>query len=191
MKRSNNILKIIFVAVLFVCIPRLADAQRVSLSTNAMTWANFGTANLEAAVSVSKNFTIHAGAKYNPWEFRTKSQYVLINQQATGYVGAKYWPWHVYSGWWIGAKAQFQNFTEAGILSEEMIKGNALGAGLSFGYSFMISSHMNIDLGIGGWGGRVLNYSKYTNHYDNVLVEEGARNFVFLDNMVIAIAYIF
>ena len=191
MKHRNNIFKILFVAIIFICSPRVAHAQRVSVSTNALSWANLGTINLEGSVSVSKHFTVLAGAKYNPWKLRTKSQYVLINQQATGYVGAKYWPWHVYSGWWIGAKAQFQNFTEAGLFSENMVKGNALGAGISAGYSIMIGSHVNIDFGIGGWGGRVLKYDLYTNHYDNEKISSGAKNFVFIDNVIVAIAYIF
>ena len=169
----------------------MANAQRVSISTNALSWANFGTMNVESGISVSKHLTLFAGAKYNPWFFRTKSQYAFFNKQATGYVGAKYWPWHVYSGWWIGGKVQFQNLNQAGLFSEQYIKANALGAGLSVGYSFLITSHVNIDFGIGGWGGRVLNYSKYTNFYDNILVESGAKEFLFVDNVMIAVSYIF
>ena len=191
MKHRNNIFKILFVAIIFICAPRVAHAQRVSVSTNALSWANLGTINLEGSVSVSKHFTVLAGAKYNPWKLRTKSQYVLINQQATGYVGAKYWPWHVYSGWWIGAKAQFQNFTEAGLFSENMVKGNALGAGISAGYSIMIGSHVNIDFGIGGWGGRVLKYTAYKDLGGLEVGSTGAKNFLFLDNVIVAIAYIF
>lgn len=191
MKHFSYILKVIIVSAIFLCIPRVSHAQRWSISTNAMSWANLGTINVESGISVSKHFTVFAGAKYNPWKIRTKSQYVLINQQATGYVGAKYWPWHVYSGWWIGAKAQFENFTQAGLFSEEMLTGNALGAGLSFGYSIMIAPKVNVDFGLGGWGGRALNYSKYTNHYDNELITSGARNFLFLENVIVAFTYIF
>lgn len=97
MKKIRNI--IILVAVLLIAGTRTADAQKVSLSTNVVTWANLGTANLEANVSVHKNVTLFGGMKYNPWDLRTKSQVTINNQQITGYVGAKYWPWHVYSGW--------------------------------------------------------------------------------------------
>ena len=191
MRQYNNILKIVVVSLLLLCVPRIVNAQRISVSTNAMSWANFGTINAEGAVSVSKHFTVFAGAKYNPWTIRTKTQYFFMNQQATGYVGAKYWPWHVYSGLWIGAKAQFENVRQAGLFSEQMIKGNALGAGLSVGYSIIITPHVNVDFGVGGWGGRVLNYSKYTNSYDNVLIESGSKNFAFLDNIIVAFAYVF
>ena len=177
--------------LLFICASRTADAQQVSISTNAITWANFGTMNVEGAVSVSKHFTVFAGVKYNPWEFATKSNVVMLDKQITGYAGAKYWPWHVYSGWWIGAKAQFQDFDQAGFLTENLVSGQALGMGLSAGYTFMISPHFNIDLGLGGWGGRVLNYTGYKDVAGIEVETTGARNFVFLDSVIIALAYIF
>ena len=55
----------------------------------------------------------------------------------------------------------------------------------------VVTPHVNIDFGLGGWGGRVLNYSKYTNFYDNELIETGAKNFIFVDNVIIAVSYIF
>ena len=189
MKKIRNI--IILVAVLLIAGTRTADAQKVSLSTNVVTWANLGTANLEANVSVHKNVTLFGGMKYNPWDLRTKSQVTINNQQITGYVGAKYWPWHVYSGWWLGAKAQFQDFDQAGLLSENLVSGQALGAGLSAGYSIMIGSHVNLDLGVGAWGGRVLKYTAYKDLGGYEIDTVGARNFIFLDNVIVAFAYIF
>lgn len=69
--------------------PRLAQAQQWAVSTNAITWANLGTINLEGSVSVDKRVTLFAGAKYNPWDLRTKSQVTLMNNQITGYAGVK------------------------------------------------------------------------------------------------------
>ena len=114
-----------------------------------------------------------------------------MNQQRTAYAGAKYWPWHVYSGWWFGAKAQYTGFDEAGVFSQNLISGNALGAGLSAGYSIMLGSHVNLDLGFGAWGGRLLNYTRYNDLGGLEVASTGSRNFVFLDNVVIAFAYIF
>ena len=189
MKKLRNI--IILIGVLLISTPKLADAQQVSLSTNALTWANFGTMNIECGVSVSKHFTVFGGFKCNPWELRTISQVPLMNKQITGYAGAKYWPWHVYSGWWFGAKTQFQDFAQAGIWSENLVEGQALGAGLSAGYSLLIGSHVNIDFGLGGWGGRVLNYTAYKDIGGYDVDHKGAKNFVFLDNIIIAISYVF
>lgn len=191
MKTYNNILKIIFVILIFLSVPRLVRAQRVSVSTNALTWVNLGTINAEGSLSVSKHMTVFAGAKYNPWNIRTKSKQAFYNQQTTGYAGVKYWPWHVYSGWWFGVKTQYMDFEEYGIFTEGLIRGNALGAGISMGYSFMVTSKFNIDLGIGGWGGRIFDYERYFNIYDKEPLVSGPKNFVFVDNLIIAVAYIF
>ena len=189
MKKFRNI--IILVAVLLVAGAHSADAQKVSLSSNLITWANLGTANLEGSISVHKNVTVFAGANYNPWEMRTISEVPLSNKQITGFVGAKYWPWHVYSGWWFGAKAQFKDFDTAGLISQNLISGQALGAGLSAGYSIMIGSHVNLDLGIGAWGGRVLKYTSYKDIGGYEVDKVGARNFIFIDSVIVAFAYIF
>lgn len=189
MKKLRNI--IIVAAVLLFATPRLAQAQQWAVSTNAITWANLGTINLEGSVSVDKRVTLFAGAKYNPWDLRTKSQVTLMNNQITGYAGVKYWPWHVYSGWWLGAKAQFQDFDEAGLWSENLVSGQALGLGLSAGYSIMIGSHVNVDFGVGGWGGRVLKYTAYKDLGGYEVDKVGAKNFIFLDNIIVAFVYIF
>jgi hypothetical protein len=114
-----------------------------------------------------------------------------MNNQITGYAGVKYWPWHVYSGWWLGAKAQFQDFDEAGLWSENLVSGQALGLGLSAGYSIMIGSHVNVDFGVGGWGGRVLKYTAYKDLGGYEVDKVGAKNFIFLDNIMVAFVYIF
>ena len=56
--------------------------------------------------------------------------------------GARWWPWYIYSGWWVKGLAQIEN------------KEEAYGAGLSLGYSLLLSRWLNLDFGVGGWGGR-------------------------------------
>ena len=189
MKRIRNI--IILVVILLAGVPRIAEAQQVSLSTNALTWANLGTMNLEAGVSVSKHFTVFAGAKYNPWELRTKSQVTLMNQQITGYAGAKYWPWHVYSGWWFGTKVQYMDFTETGVIRPKVFQGKSIGLGLSFGYSWMLHEHLNIEAGCGLWGGRHFQYSVYRTAASMDLLRSGPKNFIFIDDLTLSIVYVF
>ena len=47
----------------------ILSAQEVSLSTNLLDWANLGTANLQAGISFSRHLSLHAGARYNKWDF--------------------------------------------------------------------------------------------------------------------------
>ena len=130
-------------------------------------------------MSVSDHITVNAGFVANPWQMTTPTFVNLRNRQYGGYVGAKYWPWHTFSEWWVGAKVQYKNFEQVGLLSSELMSGDALGAGLSAGYSMMIAENVNLDFGLGFWGGRLLRFT------------EGPRNFIFLDSISVSVAYIF
>ena len=166
---------------------------RWAVSTNTLTWINVGTINAEGALGLTDHFSINAGFTANPWKITTPTSVKIMNQQYGGYVGAKYWPWHVFSEWWIGVKAQYKNFYEEGLLTTGYMKGDALGAGLSAGYSFMIGKNMNLDLGLGLWGGRLFSYERtsYDTRHGMVVQDSGPRNFVFIDNVMIAFVYLF
>ena len=176
------------------CAVHAAQAQehkhQWAISTNALSWVNLGTINAEGSMSVDNHFTVNAGFVANPWCIQTPTGYVdLMNKQYGGHLGAKYWPWHVYSEWWIGAKVQYRNFKDSISFETNKLKGsaleqgNALGAGLSAGYSCMINQHLNIDFGLGLWGGRMLTYKCG----DDV----GPRNFLTLDDIMVSLVYIF
>ena len=171
----RNIYKITIVFLLLICASNVAKAQRWAISTNVLTWANLGTINAEGSVSVSRHFSFNAGFTVNSWELSTPTYVDIMNKQYGGYIGAKYWPWHVYSEWWIGAKMQYKNFEQVGLLTSEPVKGDALGAGLAAGYSLMIGRHVNLDFGLGFWGGRIVKQ----------------RNFFFIDNVMVSFVYIF
>lgn len=182
--------------ILAACLQLTAHAQTQprtwAVSTNAFSWVNLGTINAEGAVGIHDHFTLNAGFTANPWKMETATGVNLMNRQYGGYVGAKYWPWHTFSEWWIGAKAQYKNFEQAGLLTSNLIQGDALGAGISAGYSLMIGGHFNLDFGLGVWGGRLFRYRSYKGNTDKTkLVEDGPRNFFFLDNITVSLAYIF
>ena len=182
--------------LLIFCISVLAVdnaiAQNVSLSTNFVEWANLGTVNVEAGLSVHRNISLHVGAKYNPWEFRTAQLNLdLYNKQTTGYLGVRYWPWYVFSGWWIGARAKISDYANTGIWRHALNQGVAVGGGLSFGYTLMLHERLNIEFGAGVWGGRRLKYDLYCCPECMVLRESGARNFLSYDDVSVSLMYIF
>ena len=193
MRNTSNIKKGILIAFLLVCLPMVANAQRWTVSTNALSWASLGTINAEGSYSLSQNFSVNLGGSINPWEASSPTGVALLNKHYGGYLGIKYWPWHVYSEWWINAKVQYRNFEHLGILTQQLVTGDAVGGGLSAGYSFMLSNRFNLDVGAGFWGGKLLNYKKYqgTQQMETEIEEQGSRTFFFLDNMILSIIYIF
>lgn len=140
---------------------RLA-AQEVSLSTNLLDWANLGTANLQAGVSCSRHLTLQAGLRYNNWNFGSVEKgNPFQNRARSAALGMRYWPWNVYSSWWFGARMQLEEYNRGGLFRRmKTEEGVAAGLGAGVGYSWMVSDHWNLDLGLGFWAGRAW-YTQY------------------------------
>jgi hypothetical protein len=113
-----------------------------------------------------------------------------MNQQSFAF-GARYWPWYSFAGWWIGANAQFKNYRTGGLPwmkgSEE---GTCYGAGLSLGYSVLITKWFNLDFGIGGWGG-YKTYTEYENSQFKNSIGNGQKWFFAPDDVSVSAVFIF
>ncbi len=104
----------------------------MSVSTNVVDCANFGTINAEASVALGRHWSLNAGVRYNPWTFGEGADAVQ-NRTRTVSVGGRWWPWNVYSGWWVGGRAQWEEYNRGGIRTPETEEGDAWGAALSGG----------------------------------------------------------
>ena len=188
---------LIIILLLFAVIPefRMTGQERktsVALSTDLVDWAYLGTANLEAGVSVHRHFSLQAGAKFNPWSFKTPGlELDLYNKQTTAYAGFRYWPWYVYSGWWVGAQAQYSGYSETGVWRHALDTGKAIGAGLSFGYTLMLSENFNLEFGAGVWGGRRFQHTLYCCPDCMKVRQSGPENFVALNDISVSVMYVF
>lgn len=167
-----------------------AFGQQAALSTNLAEYLNFGTLNAEASVSLTRHWSLHGMARYNPFSYVNGKDETLQHKQRSFATGARYWPWHVYSGWWLGTKAQFQEYNSGGILSRETQEGRRYGLSAMAGYSYMIGPHLDMEFGLGLWGG----WDRYT-RYDcpvcGTTTGSGSKGFFLPDDLVIAVTYIF
>ena len=133
-----------------------AKAQQMSLSTNLIDWANLGTVNAQAGVSLGRHVSLHAAARYNPWRFSHGEDGARFQNCArTAALSMRWWPWNVYSSWWAGARLQMEEYNRGGLFGVQRTEeGLACGAGIGAGYSRMLTGHLNLDMGLGLWGGR-------------------------------------
>ena len=95
-----------------------SEAQTVSLSTNLLDYACLGTLNADVSYSLSRRWSVTAGARYNPFTFRKgdpDKQFQLRQQSYS--LGARLWPWHTWSGWWFAGKLRYQEYNKGGIIS--------------------------------------------------------------------------
>jgi len=166
------------------------SAQRYALGTNAVDWLSLGTLNAEASVAAGRRVTFHAGVELNPWTFHAGDpDRQLQMRQNSWWGGVRYWPWHVYSGWWVGTDLRYSVYNGGGVLSRESEEGDAYGMGLYGGYSIMLSSLWNLDLGVGAWGGWK-KYTRYSCPLCGVKQEQGEKAF-WIPDARIAVQFIF
>ena len=148
--------------LLALCLTHALQAQELSLSTNLLDWANLDTANLQAGYSFGRHASLHAGLRYNNWNFGSAEKGTAFQNRArTVSAGMRYWPWTVYSSWWFGLKGQLEEYNRGGLFREmKTEEGVAAGVGVSLGYSRMLSGRWNLDFGLGLWTGRAW-YTQY------------------------------
>lgn len=183
--------RLVATGILLFVILFTSRAQHMSVSTNVLGWADYGTINLSAEVSLARHFSFEAGGRYNPFSFQRQSGLTVRNQQKTAYAGVRYWPWYVFSGWWMGIKGQWSEYSRTGIWRFAVDEGKRYGVGLSAGYTWMISKGFNIDFGIGGWGGRIYDHTLYHCLKCMEIRETGPKNFIALDDVSVSLMIIF
>ena len=66
-------LVVVFLFIMFSA--AAAMAQTSAVAANAADMADLGTIGVEGSAAVSQHWSIHAGAKFNPWTFAKKDTF--------------------------------------------------------------------------------------------------------------------
>lgn len=184
----------IIIAALMLCL--CAHAQkpgetnaRFSIGTDLVTWANFGTGNLSMSVAAGRQFSIHLEGQYNPWEFHGKNGQ-FQNKKQNYNLTVRWWPWHVYSGWWTGLGAQYQEYNHGGIMRQRTEEGDAVGLTFSGGYTLMLTTYLNLDFSFGLWGGYKW-YTAYSCPKCGRIIDQGRKIFFNANDISIALVFVF
>lgn len=168
-----------------------AAAQKFSLSTDLLGYACLGTMNADMSYSMSQKWSIVAGVRYNPFTFRKGDAQRQFQMRQQSYsIGMRMWPWHAGSGWWMAGKLRYQEYNRGGLFKLDTREGDRFGAGLYAGYTHMLSSHFNLEFGLGVWAG-VDQYIRYSCPYCGLSMESGRGLFVLPDDIMISVAYVF
>ena len=181
----------IIITLLLAVLPVLGRAQNWSVSTNVLDYVSLGTMNAEVSAGVGRRVTIEASARVNPWTFhKGDPSRQMQNRHQTYALGMRYWPWHIYSGWWISADAQYQEYNRGGIISQKTEEGDAFGLSAGAGYSLMLHEKLNLDFGVTLWAGQKT-FISYACPSCGRITDKGSKWFVTPNEIRVAIQYIF
>ena len=174
--------RIIMLALgLIVCLCASAQgfAPKYAVRANVVELLQGATLDVETSVGFSRHWSADADVRYNPY-------FNSLRQRSFG-VGARYWPWYVSSGVWLSGKARYQEYS---VLSSTSSEGDRVGGSLTAGYSRMLGRHLNLDFGLGFWGGYET-YSVYACETCGRIRERGAKYFLRPDALVLALTFVF
>ena len=185
--------------VLLSCIGLSVSAQDVAVKTNLL-YDMTATMNLGAEVRMSPQWTLDVSANWNPWTFSDNKKWKQLSFQPE----ARYWFCEAFNGHFLGAHLlggiyNMSNWdtdftflgTDFGKLKDHRYEGWMLGAGIAYGYQWILSKHWSIEAEI-GIGYVYSRYDKYECPTCGDLLEDNqSHNYFGLTKAAINLIYVF
>ena len=109
-------------------------AQKLQVSSNALGLLCLGTLNGEVNYAVSQHWSVGMSGKYNPFSYSGNNgeRQFQMRQRSVAAL-ARWWPWHIYSGWWVSGRIQWQEYNVGGFASPQTEEGQRYGGGVTAG----------------------------------------------------------
>lgn len=195
--------RILLLLVLFAGCLSPAFCQKVGLKTNLLYDAT-STINLGIEVALSKRITLDVSGNLNPWNFRDnmKMKHILVQPEF------RWWTCERYNGHFFGVHAHWAHYNWGGMLPwgfhngkmfgsienraimDHRYQGWLAGAGLSYGYQWMLSKHWNFEASI-GLGYAYLKYDKYLCHKCGKKIGEDSKHYFGPTKAALSLIYLF
>lgn len=147
------------------CSVGIIHAQDIAAKTNLLYWAT-STPNAGVEFGLGKHSTLELTGGYNPWTLNSdanrKIKHWLVMPEY------RYWLCERFNGHFFGLHAGYAYYNLSGVrlpflrssMKEHRYQGWATGAGLSYGYSWILGPRWNLEATI-GLGYVYTKYDKY------------------------------
>lgn len=165
----NKTLLLALAALSALCVPLHAAAQFFGVRINALAAAT-GTVNVALEAAVADRWSLDAALYWNPIDTQSYSSHLMGVQ-----LGVRRWFYEAYVGHFLAAQITYASYTFGG--RRDTYKGNLQGAGLSYGYAWMLSKRWNLTLeaGIGIYRMRDTRRLRTIPQYDTYTIRRYTR----------------
>ena len=125
-----------------------AYLPKFAIKTNALYWAT-STPNLGFEVGLAKKLTLDISGNYNPWKFGDDRQikHWLVQPEL------RYWLCERFNGSFFGLHGHYGEMNVSNLnifgMGHDRYDGNVYGAGISYGYQWIISKRWSMEATIG------------------------------------------
>lgn len=170
-------------------------AQNVAISTNALHWAILASPNASLEIALGDKVTLDIHGGLNFWDLKksTRVRHWVVQPEV------RYWFCDKFNGHFIGLHGHGGQYNLGGIdiplgqfkkLKDNRYEGIAYGAGISYGYQWVLSKHWNVEASIGAGYARV-KYDKYPCEECGTKLSKGYYNYWGLTRAKLALVYLF
>ena len=172
-----------------------ASAQSVALKTNLLHWAVMATPNASLEVALAPRWTLDITGGLNLWTFPGNSKAIHWLAQPE----ARYWFCDIFNGHFIGLHLHGGQYNVGNVdiplgrlkaFKDDRYQGYYYGAGLSYGYQWVLSRHWNAEASIGAGYARIF-YEKYPCASCGNKLGEGFYNYWGITRATLSLVYIF
>lgn len=167
-------------------------AQTIALKTDLLTGA-LTSPNIGMEVKLSERFTLEAGFHYNPFPAGKGKRWKHWFVQPE----LRYWMCQPYGGHFWGLNLMYGVYNAGnmklpfGLFKEirsSRYEGNFMGAGISYGYHFILSPHWGVETSI-GVGFLHSEYERYRCFHCGESTGKGNRNFIAPTKAAVSLVY--
>lgn len=155
-------------------------SQRVSLNANVLEWA-VATPNLGAEFTLREHWSVNVSLSASPWKM-SEDFYV---KQFRFQPELRYWFSQSQAGLYTGLTAYYASF-DLGV-KEKAYYGDAMTAGLTCGYSWILSKRWNFEIS----GGIALAYARYSGYVPGTPHGEPHRERLFPAPAKLAVSFVY
>lgn len=164
----------------------IAFAQSVGLKTNAL-YLGTASPNLGVEFSIGKKFSMSIEGSYNPFAFKPDMfwKHWFVQPEL------RWWYCHRYAGSFWGVHPFFAEYNiSVPDITKFRYEGNLYGAGISYGYSWILNNKWNLEASLGA-GYALMNYDKYECGECGEKLGEFKRNYIGPTKAAISLIYYF
>lgn len=182
----------LLVAASFLCVGKV-DAQKVGLKTNFLYWGT-ATPNIGVEFSLAPKWTLDLNAGYNPFEFSNNKKF----KHWAAVPEVRYWTCEAFNGHFFGLHGLISHYNVNDLnipiwkftaLKDYRYEGWAYGAGLTYGYQFVLGRNWNLEASISA-GYLYLDYEKFNCPKCGKKVGEGPSHYFGPTKATLSLIYV-
>ncbi len=199
MKRCLTLALLSFLAFAFS-----ASAQKIAVKSNALYWATT-TPNVGMEFAMGDKWSFEIAGGYNPWTLNADDNMKVKHFLVTPEV--RYWFCERFNGHFLGINANYTMFNICNVhvlnpfyesagdgpfidaCLNSRIEGWAAGAGITYGYSWLIAPRWNMELNI-GLGYWYSDYERYENRLCGLFRSADTKHAVGLTDLGLSFIYL-